>query len=559
MSLFDRQGSALPGSVDGSETPQRPLGSARLMGDDDPEKAAAKISVPPELDAHNDARAIVRLLQCQQCSLPLQQPMTLPCGNSLCRACVPQLHKRENITYPMIPSRREGFMCPFEDCGQEHSLDDCSSDVTLAKVLQRVGIEVARYRPLTTDTPTLLDERLRWRNIVDSSKLTDTPRSRVLNGGRLLATFTMAELGELRYDSEVSYQTMSPTGDTYQHLDLALLGHLKEVTRNEMDCQVCYALMLDPLTTPCGHTFCQRCVARVLDHSASCPVCRRTLHIAPGATSNPSNKRLSRLLLTLCPEHVATRAEAVEAEEASLTSAGARIPLFICTLAYPGMPTFLRIFEPRYRLMIRRAMESGDRKFGMLLYNQRGAPQGELGVTQFMRYGTLLHIESMQLLPDGRSIIETKGVSRFRVAEHGMLDGYVVGRVEPVDDVPLADEEALEAAEVSSSSLSSSSQSPESFSGPGLPPLSSLSTIELLRIGTDSVTRMRAASAPWLAASYVDAYGPMPDDPALFPYWFASVLPINETEKYRLLPTDSVRERLKITAGWVRRVEGMKW
>ena len=554
MSLFEQTGSGLPNSTaDASQDPLPPRSlSAALMSAT--ETSPTALSLPPVLDPHNDARAIVRLVQCQQCSLPLRQPLTLPCGNSICRPCMPQSYRRENISYPSLPNRLEGFACPFEDCGLEHSLGDCSQDVTLAKVLDRVSIEMARYRPITSDTPMLLDERLHWQNIIDSRRLKDATHSRVLNGGRLVATYTMAELGELRYTSEVSYQSMSTTGDSYQHLDLAMLEHLREVTRNEMDCQVCYALMLDPLTTACGHTFCRKCVSRVFDHSPLCPICRRTLQFPQGLNEQQSNKRLSKLLLTFCPEYVAARVEAVEAEEASAT-ATERIPLFVCTLAYPEMPTFLHIFEPRYRLMIRRAIESGDRKFGMLRYNQRGDPQGELGNTQFMQCGTLLHIVNMQLFPDGRSLIETRGVSRFKVSDHSMLDGYVVGRVERVDDIPMAEEEALEASEVDGRTANL----PFPSRPPSNAPLHTLSTMQLLRIGTDFINRMHAVSAPWLSASVIAAYGHMPEDPALFPYWVASVLPIDEAEKYRLLPTTSVRERLKITAEWVRRVETVRW
>ena len=614
MSLFDRQSSAFPsptasaGSDTLSSSPPRrqqtassnlsldsaaafmsesngtdTLGSSDDsgggLGGDDPNHPdhpdPPRLPIPSKLDPHSDARAVVRLLQCQQCSLPLRTPISLPCGNSLCRPCLPDFHRRENISYPTSSNRGEGFLCPFADCGQEHVVGDCAHDVVLAKVLERVGIEVARYRPLTSNTPTLLEERMPFRNgasgaVVDSSIATptnhsapgaETSRSRVLSGGRLLATFTMAELGELRYDAELTYTAVAGTGDAYGHLDRALLEHLKDVARGEMDCQVCYAMMLDPLTTPCGHTFCRKCVARMLDHSTGCPACRRPLHIPPGApASYPSNKRLSKLLLALCPEMVATRAEQVEQEEMALRTLQGdalaeqhEIPLFVCTLAYPEMPTFLHVFEPRYRLMIRRAMESGSRRFGMVLHNSRGAPQGALGRAPFMQYGTLLYVENIQLLPDGRSIIETRGRHRFRVLEHGARDGYAVGRVERTHDVPLAEEEALEAAEVAAAA-----QHPPPPLPSGQPPLAALPTLELLRVGTDFVARMRAAAAPWLAANYLAAYGPMPDDPALFPYWFASVLPIAEQEKYRLLPTRSVRERLKITAGWVRRVEGMR-
>lgn len=44
------------------------------------------------------------------------------------------------------------------------------------------------------------------------------------------------------------------------------------------------------------------------------------------------------------------------------------IPIFVCTVAYPGMPCPLHIFEPRYRLMMRRCVETGTRKFGMCIY-----------------------------------------------------------------------------------------------------------------------------------------------------------------------------------------------
>lgn len=49
-------------------------------------------------------------------------------------------------------------------------------------------------------------------------------------------------------------------------------------------------------------------------------------------------------------------------------------------------------------------------------------------------YGTMLEILSVQMLPDGRSMVETKGIHRFRVMERGQLDGYTVGRIERFAD-----------------------------------------------------------------------------------------------------------------------------
>ncbi|KAF4631670.1 hypothetical protein G7Y89_g6454 [Cudoniella acicularis] len=527
------------------------------------------------LDASKDARQIVRLAQCPQCSYPLREPVTLPCGNSMCKKCIPELHLRQNISYPATANRLQGFTCPFTGCKEEHAVGDCSVDVVLNKIVEVVRKEVEDYRNTAEASEIVLqvEERDRWSIASVASLRDEEVRIRVLQGGRLASAYTMAEMGELAHDSEVTYKPMSLASENSEAVDNALLDHLKEATRAELDCQVCYGLFLDPLTTACGHTFCRKCVHRVLDHSNLCPICRRVLAIPPGITAPqaPSNLLLIKLLTGLCPEALAARAEAAQAEES--TGLGELdTPLFVCTLSFPSMPTFLHVFEPRYRLMIRRAIESGDRKFGMILHNPSREEQGNLGSIPFYQYGTLLHIVNMHLLADGRSLIETVGISRFRVARHGVLDGYTVGKIERVDDISIAAEEALEAAETSARSPIQRHFSTQDHFGapphhlpsrnsqppPPVLPLDTMSTQDLMRIGTTFVKKMRDQSAPWLHRRVFDAYGECPEDPALFPWWFASVLPTAETEKYKLLATSSVRERLKMCAGWITQLEAQR-
>jgi Lon protease-like protein len=307
--------------------------------------------------------------------------------------------------------------------------------------------------------------------------------------------------------------------------------------------------------------------------------------MAPGLTAEraPSNILLSKLLTRLCPEDAAIRAEFEDLPEASEDEL--KVPLFVCTLSFPDVPTFLHIFEPRYRLMVRRAVESGDRKFGMLLHNPSKEPQGELGRVPFYQYGTLLHIESMHLMPDGRSLIETIGLSRFRVLKYGQKDGYTIGKIERIDDITISEEETVEARETTPSSpiarslsaadhfggllhhlpsqsatpLPSVIQSPSSTAQIKPSDLTSMSTRALYDLNVAFVKKMRENSAPWLHSRVFQAYGNIPDDIALFPWWFASVLPFSEKEKYKLLETSSVRERLKITCRWVLMLEGQKW
>ncbi len=46
------------------------------------------------------------------------------------------------------------------------------------------------------------------------------------------------------------------------------------------------------------------------------------------------------------------------------------IPVFVCVLTLPQCTCPLHVFEPRYRLMMRRAMESQSRTFGMCKYDE---------------------------------------------------------------------------------------------------------------------------------------------------------------------------------------------
>ena len=263
-----------------------------------------------------------------------------------------------------------------------------------------------------------------------------------------------------------------------------------------LECQLCYLLLYDPLTTPCGHTFCKSCFARSLDHGDRCPLCRAdmpnfsffqdhrpntallkiltsdtatfsdedamdsdstqdkttayagisiAMGSADGATdANGADRRAGYIIdddPESAPHHYGfkrlyeQRKAAIEQEE---REARLSTPIFVCTLAFPGMPTILHIFEPRYRLMVRRCLESGNPRFGMVL------PSRTNGGTE--EYGTMLEIKSVQMLADGRSMLETVGSYRFRLLEKGSLDGYTVGRVERVDDISLEEEAELERA-----------------------------------------------------------------------------------------------------------------
>lgn len=516
----------------------------------------------PEKLAH--ARAIVRLFQCQLCSLPLQEPVTLPCGRSICRQCLPETYARANITYPAVPSRSQGFKCPIADCKKEHAVKDCGYDVVLNKASQHVkdSINRGKEEAIKLQAKTCVAKQDEWAGAGVPSLRHNKGLSEVLDGGKLIATWNLAEKGNLKYETEVSY--IDGTLEDFASFELEALRKIQEVARGEMDCQICYALFFDPLTTTCGHTFCRGCLHRILDHSNYCPVCRRKLAMSPllNRDACPSNERLTRIMQTFWIDELKARQESIEAEKFR-RHADFDVPLFICTLSFPMMPTLLHIFEPRYRLMIRRAIE-GDGTFGMVL-PKRVRHHGQAG---FFEIGTLLRIVNAHFYPDGRSLIETMGISRFRVIDHGAVDGYAMGKIERIDDVSLEEEEALEAQETSAhtpqhASTSSDNSPPSAERKRRLSEtetvVPAMSTQMLMDYALDFVERMRAQNVPWLTERVLTIYGECPRDPAVFPWWLGSMLPVRDQQKYRLLETWSVRARLKICCEWIMEWETNSW
>jgi Lon protease-like protein len=216
--------------------------------------------------------------------------------------------------------------------------------------------------------------------------------------------------------------------------------------REQLECSLCLDLVFEPTTTPCGHTVCRPCLARVLDHAfdtrPACPMCRSDLaaywtwlngravasgelSARHGAAQLPLNGKMDAILQRHFGSDYADRRRQVAREEAEAGTEATddpEVPIFICSLAMPAVACSLHIFEPRYRLMMRRCIDSGRRQFGMCL--QPGA-----------EYGTMLHILEFDQLPDGRSHVKTVGIRRFRVVSWGEKDGYATGRIQWIDDM----------------------------------------------------------------------------------------------------------------------------
>lgn len=47
---------------------------------------------------------------------------------------------------------------------------------------------------------------------------------------------------------------------------------------DELKCSICVRLLFHPVTTQCGHTFCQECIKESLEYGPKCPSCGKTLN-----------------------------------------------------------------------------------------------------------------------------------------------------------------------------------------------------------------------------------------------------------------------------------------
>lgn len=79
----------------------------------------------------------------------------------------------------------------------------------------------------------------------------------------------------------------------------------------------------------------------------------------------------------------------------------------MCTNAFPGVACPLYVYEPRYRLLTRRCLQSRSRRFAMAVKAEK--------MEKFATYGTILEVKDAVLLQDGQFILTTLGVSRFKV------------------------------------------------------------------------------------------------------------------------------------------------
>ncbi|XP_068602354.1 LON peptidase N-terminal domain and RING finger protein 2 [Brachionichthys hirsutus] len=203
----------------------------------------------------------------------------------------------------------------------------------------------------------------------------------------------------------------------------------------DVECSLCMRLFYEPVATPCGHTFCLKCLERCLDHNPNCPLCKENLSEYLATRGYNKTLMMEEVLQRFLGDELAERKKIHEEEMKELSNLNQEVPIFVCTMAFPTIPCPLHVYEPRYRLMIRRSMETGTKQFGMCIADE---------LKGFADYGCMLQVRDVKFFHDGRSVVDTIGVSRFKVLGHGQRDGYHTAKIEYLEDKKVEAEELVE-------------------------------------------------------------------------------------------------------------------
>ncbi|KAJ4429594.1 hypothetical protein ANN_21779, partial [Periplaneta americana] len=287
------------------------------------------------------------------------------------------------------------------------------------------------------------------------------------------------------------------------------------VDQTDFDCVLCCRMLWQPVTTPCGHTYCWMCLDRCLDYSFACPLCMTSLADYLATNQKAVTEVVEHSLRLLLPAEYLAR-EVIHHQELSELAQlwGGQVPVFVCTTGFPGVPCPLFVYEPRYRVMMRHCAEAGTREFGIVAC---------LANKSYAEFGTMLEIRDWILLDNGCSILTTVGIRRFHVLTRGERDGYDTAKVEYFRDQPV--------------------------------PADRLSDLKELH------GRVRPKAWEWfnslgaeLQSEIVRAFGHMPEleedwpslaDGPAWTWWLLAFLPLSQELKVEILATTSLEKRLR--------------
>lgn len=184
-----------------------------------------------------------------------------------------------------------------------------------------------------------------------------------------------------------------------------------------LQCSLCHERMKFPASLTCGHSFCRACLRVALGHRKECPMCR-----APCYTVK--NPRPNIALMTIMLEAFPEDAEALLKAKAEMEAKGEEdtqervLPLFLSSaVQLPGSNCSMNLFEPRYRLLTQRALDSGG-DFAMVWARAGvGFPLMVEPASLVGTFACIVHITRSRRESNGTWNLACRGVAKAEIKE----------------------------------------------------------------------------------------------------------------------------------------------
>ncbi|CAM9279984.1 unnamed protein product [Pylaiella littoralis] len=273
-------------------------------------------------------------------------------------------------------------------------------------------------------------------------------------------------------------------------------------------CGVCDLLLCEPVSLPCGHTFCRTCLVKELRRKAKqCPCCGKPCHTR--AEDQPQNVMIAQIAKASFPELLERRLRETEAEKAKF---GLCLPAFFYNEpVFPGQAMCLHFYESRYKLMMRRIIDT-SRRFAYILpgslRGQNDAPNGKGHIA------LVAHVCEAEFLSDDRVMVKTKFMGRYTILEDVVEEGtggLHYCQIEPFEDDAVKEGEDYR---------------------------------ELEDLHAQAKALCHGFLGPF-KGQLVQAYGEMPSNAVGLSMWMASFLPFYGPEKHALVESRCTRLRLR--------------
>ncbi|CAI0434159.1 unnamed protein product [Linum tenue] len=387
----------------------------------------------------------------------------------------------------------------------------------ISEYLKQRPASASEYRPLNGLDPTIHAELA----LKDAEKVSNIWKNSVKAFVLKASALILLEKYELAQEVVCSGLEVDSSSNPLQAYRQKLEIMVATITRrnsaklersDDFDCTLCLKLLYEPVTTPCGHSFCRSCLFQSMDRGNKCPLCRTVLFISPRTCA--ISVTLNNIIQKTFPVEYAER----KSEHESLTSPGVDlVPLFVMDVVIPCQKFPLHIFEPRYRLMVsekdhgRKSSDGNGRSLLILIQVH--------WLIMLVKWRLLSRCEP---LPDGRFYLEIESRRRFCILESWDQDGYRVAEVEWVQDhQPARSEEKVQLQELTNSAAEY--------------------TRSWLQKAREAARQDRRRLEKLLN---VEAMMPVPLDPERFSFWLATLSDRRPHERLELLRLRDTAERI---------------